>query len=125
MPVERRRKRVTDPGRRRSYSVTPDTPYGARNPGIKTVATPALERGLRLHVTVRALWPGTHVRPRRHEPETAAGDDGCMVTICTRCRTPYDRRQAGPALPSALSAFCSTCATGAVFLVAGRKPEHA
>lgn len=69
---------------------------------------------MRLHVTVRALWPGTHVRPRRHEPETAAGDDGCMLTICTRCRTPYDRRQAGPALPSALSAVCSTCATGAV-----------
>lgn len=37
-----------------------------------------------------------------------------MLTICTRCRTPYDRRQADPAVPAALSAFCSSCATGAV-----------
>lgn len=68
---------------------------------------------MRLGVTVRALWHGTHVRPRRHEHETGAGDDGGMLTICTRCRTPYDRRQADPAAPAALSAFCSACATGA------------
>ena len=65
-------------------------------------------------VTERALWPGTHVRHRRHEPETGAGDDGRMLTICTRCRIPYDRRQADPAVPSAVAAFCSSCATGAV-----------
>jgi len=33
-PVERRRKRVTHPGDRRSCSVTADTPYGARDPEI-------------------------------------------------------------------------------------------
>ncbi|MFC6238930.1 hypothetical protein [Longivirga aurantiaca] len=37
-----------------------------------------------------------------------------MLTICTRCRTPYDRRQADPAAPAVLSALCSACATGAV-----------
>ena len=67
---------------------------------------------MRLDVTLCALWPGTHVRPRRHEPETGAGDDGCMLTICTRCRTPYDRRQADPAAPAALAAFCDSCASG-------------
>jgi hypothetical protein len=33
-----------------------------------------------------------------------------MLTICTRCRTPYDRRQAAP---RALAAMCTACATGA------------
>lgn len=36
-----------------------------------------------------------------------------MLTICTRCRTPYDRRQADPVAPRALAAMCEACATGA------------
>ena len=36
-----------------------------------------------------------------------------MLTICTRCRTPYDRRQADPAAARALVAMCATCASGA------------
>lgn len=37
-----------------------------------------------------------------------------MLTICTRCRAPYDRRNAGADAPSFLVAFCPDCADGTV-----------
>lgn len=37
-----------------------------------------------------------------------------MVTICTRCRTPYDRRLAIVGVPAHLVAFCADCASGTV-----------
>jgi hypothetical protein len=37
-----------------------------------------------------------------------------MLTICTRCRTPYDRRLAGADVPAHLVAFCADCAAGTV-----------
>lgn len=65
-------------------------------------------------VTAHAVCRCTHVRPRRHAPETRAGQHGRMLTICTRCRTPYDRRQADPSVPAAIMALCPTCGTGAL-----------
>jgi hypothetical protein len=35
-----------------------------------------------------------------------------MLTICTRCRTPYDRRRAEAAAPARVSPFCADCAHG-------------
>jgi hypothetical protein len=37
-----------------------------------------------------------------------------MLTICTRCRTPYDRRLADAYAPAHLVALCADCAGGTV-----------
>ena len=37
-----------------------------------------------------------------------------MLTICTRCRTPYDRRLAASGVPAPLVALCTDCAAGTV-----------
>ncbi|MGD9955259.1 MAG: hypothetical protein AB7O74_14025 [Candidatus Nanopelagicales bacterium] len=36
-----------------------------------------------------------------------------MLTICTRCRTPYDHRQTLPTGPLVLAGACDACVTGA------------
>lgn len=36
-----------------------------------------------------------------------------MLTICSRCRTPHDRRTAASDTPRALASWCPSCATGA------------
>ena len=37
-----------------------------------------------------------------------------MLTICTRCRTPYDRRRAAAGVPRHLVALCVDCSRGTV-----------
>ncbi len=37
-----------------------------------------------------------------------------MLTICTRCRTPYDRRRAAVGSFPRLLAFCTDCVAGTV-----------
>jgi hypothetical protein len=37
-----------------------------------------------------------------------------MLTICTRCRTPYDRRRAAAGTSPRLLALCTDCVTGTV-----------
>jgi len=35
-----------------------------------------------------------------------------MITICTRCRTPYDHRQADASTALVLAGMCGTCTSG-------------